>query len=66
MKRALIISLLAACAALPAHAAVDAATQALIDRYAAWRGGAAYEAVASVRETGEIEAAKLNGPAERV
>lgn len=65
MKRALIISLLLSCAALPAHAAVDASTQALIDRYGAWRGGAAFEAVASVHESGEVEASKLKGPAER-
>jgi hypothetical protein len=65
MKRALILSLLLASAALPAHAAADAAAQALVDRHVAWRGGAAFEAVTSVHESGVAEAAQLKGPVER-
>lgn len=36
----------------------------LVDRYVAWRGGAAFEHLTSVHEKGRVEAAGLSGPLE--
>jgi hypothetical protein len=76
MKRALILALLLAGAAVPAAsfaatpsqaatAAVDPAAKPLVDAYVAWRGGAAFEAMTSVHETGALETAGLKGAWQR-
>jgi hypothetical protein len=52
-----VVALLAA-GALPARA--DQLSD-LVDRYMAWRGGAAFERVASVHETGTLETGGLKG-----
>jgi hypothetical protein len=77
MNRALILAMLLAGTALPAtslaaaapsapaHAdAVDPAAKALAATYFAWRGGAAFEAMTSVHEKGQLETAGLKGVAE--
>ena len=52
-------------AALPVHAQQRDTVSPLVDRYVAWRGGAAYRAVTSSHEMGRIEAAALTGTFER-
>jgi hypothetical protein len=50
--------------ASPVHAQRDAVST-LVDRYVAWRGGAAYRDVASIYEAGRVGAAGLTGTFER-
>jgi hypothetical protein len=61
MKRALIAALMLSAAALPARA--DELTD-LVDKYVAWRGGAAYEQMQSIHQKGQMEIAGLKGPVE--
>lgn len=51
-------------AASPIHAQRDSVST-LVDRYVAWRGGAAFRDVTSIHEKGRLEAAGLTGTFER-
>lgn len=52
-------------AALPCHAQQRDTVSSLVDRYVAWRGGAAYRGLTSIHETGRVEAAALTGTFQR-
>jgi hypothetical protein len=62
LKGAGLIGCLAGVLAAPAAFGQPApAAQAVIDRYIAWRGGAAFRALESVEQTGRIEVGGLTG-----